>query len=72
MNKHDEDAEVGKADRLLAVPVGLVEACCYVLIAAIAVQFLVVLTDSQMLLFNSDTIQKTRIFRYIYDFVSNF
>lgn len=65
----EEQMHVRRFDRLLAVPVGLIEALILLVNFCIIVRFAILATDGQMLMFNQETIEKTQLFRYIYQFI---
>ena len=62
----EEQMHVRRGNHLLAVPAGLIEAACLLLIFTVAVRLVVMLTDNEMLLFNQETIDHTIFFRYLY------
>ena len=62
----EEQMHVRRGNHLLAVPAGLIEAACLLLIFTVAVRLVVMLTDNEMLLFNQKTIDHTIFFRYLY------
>lgn len=65
----DEQMHVRKGNHLLAFPAGVLEAACLLLIFTVAVQFVVRTTDGEMLLFNTETIGQTKLFRYLYQLI---
>ena len=65
----DEQMHIRKGNHLLGFPAGILEAACLLLIFAVAVQFVVRMTDGEMLLFNTETIEQTKLFRYLYQLI---
>lgn len=63
----EQQMHIRKFNRILAVPVGLVEVFCVIVSLTVAVQLVVMATDNMMLLFNEDTIAKTKLFQLIYE-----
>ncbi len=58
---------IRRFDKLLAVPVGLIEAAFVLIALAVAVKLVVMGTEDMMLLFNQDTIEKTKLFQLLYE-----
>lgn len=65
----EEQMHIRKGNHALAVPIGLVEAVCLIIVLAAVIRLTILLTDGNMLLFNTETIEKTLLFRYIYHFI---
>ncbi len=63
----EELMHLRRLNRPLAVVGGMVEAACVLLSVAVAVKLVVTLTEGMMLLFNEQTVERTKIFRYIYE-----
>lgn len=62
----EEQMHIRKGDHILGVPIGLAEAADILLVMVVVVRLIVALTDGQMLLFNPETIEQTKLFQYIY------
>jgi hypothetical protein len=63
----EEQMHIRRGNHLLAIPVGLVEAACVLIMLTVAVKLLICLTDSQMILFNEATVERSKLFRLLYD-----
>ena len=68
MVKHG-DEKVPEREQVAAIPMGIIEAACVLLMLVIAARFIVTATDGEMLLFNRETIAHTKLFRYLYDLI---
>ncbi len=62
----EEQMHLRKGDHVLGLVVGLAETAGVLLMILLSVRLITTLTDGQMLLFNQETIDATKIFRYIY------
>ncbi len=60
---------IRRCNRLLGFMVGLLEAACALISVAVAVKLLATATNQQMLLFNEETIEATKLFRVIYQMI---
>ncbi len=60
---------IRRFDRVLAVPVGLIETACVLISLVVAVKLIVSATDNMMLLFNEETISETKLFRLLYQYL---
>ena len=69
MTKHS-DEKASERDQVAAIPMGIVEAACVLLMIVVATRFLVTITDGKMLVFDPETIAHTKIFRHLYDLMS--
>lgn len=58
----------GFADRILGSILGLAEALIILAIIAVFVKSLILISNDEMMLFNSETIEKTKIFKHIFNF----
>jgi uncharacterized membrane protein required for colicin V production len=63
----DKNIVIEKFDGLLGGVLGLVEAGIVLFIIVIAVKLLMILGDSNMVLFNQETIERTKLFKYIFN-----
>lgn len=61
---------LAKADHALGILVGIAEAVGVLMMFIAAVQFIVTVTDGQMLVFNPETIAQTKLFHYLYHFIA--
>ncbi len=58
---------IRKGDHALAVPVGLIETLGALLVILVIVRLLVMATNGEMLVFNEDTIESTKLFHLLYE-----
>lgn len=63
----EEQMHIRRGDHALGILPGLAETAAVLLLLLAAVRLIVMLTDGEMLLFNSETIYGTKLFRYLYD-----
>lgn len=60
---------IRKGSRILAFPIGIVQAAFALLTITVSVRLIVLATNNQMMLFNEETIAETIVFHYIYDWI---
>lgn len=65
----EQQMHIRKGNHVLAIPIGLLEVTCLVIILTVLIWLMILLTDGQMLLINTETIEKTILFKYIYYFI---
>lgn len=59
----------GTVDHILGIISGIAETAVYFVIISVIVKVLIDAGNNEMMLFNDDTIEKTRIFRHIYNII---
>lgn len=63
----EEQMHIRRGDHALGLLAGVAEAAAVLLMLTAAVRLVAALTDGEMLLFNTETIYGTKLFRYLYD-----
>ncbi len=65
----EQQMHIRKGNHVLAIPIGLLETACLIINLTALIQLMILLSDGQMLLINTETIDKTILFKYIYHFI---
>ncbi len=63
----EEQMHMLKGDKILAVPVGLLQAASVLIALTVVIRLVILWTDGQMLLFNEETVAETKLFQLLYN-----